>query len=85
MTDAQVLDYLADLFNTEYSADGYTATYDEITINQQLPSVDINWSADSDTGLFFDDSVADAPEPSSLLLLGTGLAGLVSLLRRRQA
>jgi len=40
-------------------------------------------AADSILAEEFD--VAATPEPSSILLLGTGIAGLASLLRRRRA
>jgi len=89
LTDADVLFDLAALFNEDYSSDGYTASYDPntdlLSINQMLPAADVDWSANSDTGLFLDDSVnsAPTPEPDSLLLLGTGLAGLALLWRRQ--
>lgn len=89
MDDLQVLTDLTDMFNADYASDGYTAWYnigtDTVTINQALPDVDLTWSADSDTGLFLQDGFNDVPEPGSLLLLGTGAAGLVTLLRRKRA
>ena len=56
-----------------------------MSIDQALPSVDVTWSADSDTGLFLDDLVRPIPEPGSLALLGTGLAGWVALMVRRRS
>ena len=57
-----------------------------MSIDQALPSVDVTWSADSDTGLFLDDAVSTIPEPGSLVMLGTGLVGWVVLeVGRRRA
>ena len=84
LNDAQVLSSLAALFNADYSIDGFTGSYDSTTdtlsIDQLLPLGDVTWSADSDTGLFLDDSMntSPVPEPASLLLLSTGLVGLVA-------
>jgi hypothetical protein len=89
MDDEQVLTELSLIFNQNFSADGYTSTYDPLTdtlsVDQLLPLADINWSADSDTGLFLDDSLntVPTPEPNSLLLLGTGLVSMFLLLRWR--
>jgi hypothetical protein len=89
MTDAQVMTDLEDLFDADYSADGYTATYDPFTdtlsIDQLLPSVDFTWSSDSDTGMYVEDSMNILPtaEPGPLLLTGTGLTALAAFLRRR--
>jgi hypothetical protein len=89
MTDAQVMIDLEDLFDEDYSADGYTATYDPFTdtlsIDQLLPSVDFTWSSDSDTGMYLEDSMntLPTPEPGALLLTGTGLTALAAFLRRR--
>jgi hypothetical protein len=91
MDDEQVLTDLEELFNADFGADGYTATYDPLTdtlsVDQALPSVDFTWSADSDTGLFVEDSMNTYPatEPGSPLLLGTGLACLAAIVRRRPA
>jgi hypothetical protein len=88
MTDADVLMDLSLLFNEDFSADGYTSTYDPTTdtlsIDQLLPGVDFTWNADSDTGLFLDDSLDVAPEPSTLVLLGTGLVGVAAFFRQRR-
>jgi hypothetical protein len=91
MDDEQVMTDLSELFNADYSADGYTTTYDPLTdtlsVDQPLAAADFTWSSDSDPGLFVEDSMNTypAPEPASLLLLGTGLASLAGLLRRKPA
>jgi len=89
MDDEQVLTELEDMFNDDYSADGYTASYDPLTdtlsIDQPLAPVDYTWSSDSDPGIYLEDSMNTfpTPEPGSLLLLGTGLAAMAALLHRR--
>ena len=81
MTDASVLTVLASLFTEDFGPSGFTASYDplsdRLSIDQSLPSVDVTWSANSDTGLFLDDAVTPTPEPGSLVLVGTVLVGLV--------
>jgi hypothetical protein len=89
MDDEQVFTDLSELFNEDYSSDGYTSTYDPttdtLTINQPLPAGDYTWVSDSDTGLYIQDTFETTPEPDSMLLLGTGLAGLVTFLRQKRA
>jgi hypothetical protein len=89
MDDEQVFTDLSELFNEDYSSDGYTSTYDPttdtFTINQPLPAGDYTWVSDSDTGLYIQDTFETTPEPGSMVLLGTGLAGLVTFLRRKRA
>jgi hypothetical protein len=86
MTDYDVLNDLAAVFNADYSSSGYTATYDPgsdtLSIDQMLPAAAILWDGNSDTGLFFD-SNAEVPEPASLSLLALG--GVTLLGRRRPA
>jgi len=81
MTDASVLTVLASLFTENFGPSGFTASYDplsdRLSIDQSLPSVDVTWSANSDTGLFLDDAITPTPEPGSLVLVGTLLLGLV--------
>ena len=89
MTDASVLTVLASLFTENFGSSGFTASYDplsdRLSIDQSLPSVDVTWSANSDTGLFLDDAISPTPEPGTLVLVGTLLLGLVVLrLRRRR-
>jgi hypothetical protein len=82
--DEEVMENLADIFNEDYSSDGYTVTYDAsddtLSLDQSIPNQDLMWFSDSDTGLAFsgDDEVV-APEPASLILLGTGLLLLAGL------
>jgi hypothetical protein len=89
MDDEQVLTKLSLIFNQDFSVDGYTSTYDPITdtlsIDQLLSPLDYTWAADSDTGLFLDDSLntIPTPEPSSVVLLSTGLIGFLLLLKRK--
>jgi PEP-CTERM motif len=87
MTDADVLTDLMYLFNEDFGADGYTSTYDPTTdtlsIDQLLPAADFTWSADSDTGMFLEDSLDTTPEPDTLVMVGTGLVGLAAFFRRR--
>lgn len=88
ITDADVLGTLALLFNQDFASMGYTATYDPATdilsIDQPLPSVDMLWSADSDTGVGFDSSPNTVPEPATLGLLSTAMAVFGILARRRK-
>jgi hypothetical protein len=84
---ADVLGILANLFNEDFSTDGYTATYDPTTdtlsIDQLLPAVDMLWSANSDTGLDLESSTSSVPEPSPLPLLAIAMIAL-SILSCRQ-
>jgi hypothetical protein len=89
MDDEQVLTKLSLIFNQDFSVDGYTSTYDPVTdtlsIDQLLSPLDYTWAADSDTGLFLDNSfnTVPTPEPDSVVLLGTGLIDVLLLLRRK--
>jgi hypothetical protein len=86
--DEEVMEDLAALFNADYSADGYTVTYDAsddtLALDETIPNQDLMWFSDSDTGLDFsgDDTVV-TPEPASLILVGIGFLLLAS--RRGQA
>jgi len=89
MTDFDIMTILAELFNEDFASAGFTASYDSIldvlSIDQLLPSTDMLWSANSDTGLLLDTSPNSVPEPSSLALLATAAGlGLLALQRRRE-
>lgn len=85
--DLQVLSQLAALFNTEFSSDGLSATYDPgqdlITLDNPIYGPDALYINNTDTGLDFSGQIAYTPEPATMALLGAGLAGL-GLLRRRK-
>jgi len=90
MTDSQVLNTLASQFNTLYGSSGFTANYDAFTdtlsFDQLLDATkDTFYMADTDTGIDFNMSLSTTgtPEPSSLLLLGSGVLGLSGILRRQ--
>jgi hypothetical protein len=87
-TDGKVLGDLATLFDTDFSSDGFTASYnaatDTLSLNEPIPGTDLMWFADSDTGLnLIGDNVA-TPLPGSLVLFGSGLLGLGFIRRWRR-
>ena len=81
MTDSDVFNSLADLFNSDFSSAGHTAHYDPSTdtlsIDQLLPPDDQVWSSNSDTGLFLQSNTV-VPEPSSLALIALCAAAILS-------
>jgi hypothetical protein len=73
-----VLQTLADEFNTDYTPDGYTASFNTLTgamtINQGLNPDDLEYSTNNDTGLYF--TLTNTPLPAPLtgaLVLMSGL------------
>jgi hypothetical protein len=84
--DADILGSLADLFNNDYSADGYTATYDptddSLSLDQSLPGEDELYEGDSDTGSYFYSEMDLLPEPASAASLLAAAAG--AMVRRRR-
>ena len=89
-TDAEVLDDLSTLFNSLFSSDGLNATFDPFTdslfLDQQLTPFESLFTQNTDPGLELDPFLSSVPQPSTLLLLGMGLAGLAGVrgYRRRQ-
>jgi hypothetical protein len=88
-TNAQVLNDLATLFDSLFSADGLTATFDPLTValslDQQLTPFETLFTQNTDPGLELDAFLAPVPEPPTILMLGVGLASLGTLLRKRRA
>jgi hypothetical protein len=90
MTDTQILSTLASQFNTLYGSSGLTASYDSfsdtLSFDQLLDATkDSFYMADTDTGIDFTMSLSTTgtPEPSGLLLLGSGVLGLSGILRKQ--
>jgi hypothetical protein len=87
---AQVLDDLSMLFNSLFSSDVLTATFDPFTnslfLDQQLTPFESLFTQNTDPGLELDPFLSPVSQPSTLLLLGMGLAGLAGVrgYRRRR-
>lgn len=89
-TDNQILGGLASAFDTDFGQSGFTADFnaaqDTLTFDQPLNDNFFFFTDDTDTGINFNMQIAalpSVPEPSSMLLMGSGLLGIGTILRRR--
>lgn len=91
LTAGDVLGDLADLFNSLFSSEGFTASYDPIedalSLDQPLTPFLRLFMQNTDPGLDLALGLAVIPEPAALALLGAALLGLaaVRVLGRRRA
>jgi hypothetical protein len=80
--DGQVLGDLASLFNSLFSVDGLTASYDPLTdalfLDQALTPFEMLFTQNTDPGLELD-AFLGVPEPATILVLGGGLIMLIAV------
>ena len=87
-TDSQILSSLASLFNSLYTAFGYTATYDPFTdllsLDQPIGNYETLFTQNTAAGLELDPvvEIVTTPEPASVVLVVTGLL-VIGLARKR--
>lgn len=82
-TEEQVLRDLETLFNSLFSSEGLTATFDFLTmslsLDQLLTPFENLFTQNTDPGLELDPILIPVPEPSGLLVLAIGLALLAGI------
>lgn len=90
LTAGTVLGDLGDLFNSLFTSDGFSVTYDPIadllSLDQPLTPFLRLFMQNTDPGLDLALGLAVVPEPAAFAVLGAGLLGLMAVraLRRRR-